>query len=143
MVQTIHPSVEFWHRELSNISPQAVIGEGSIIHAGVHIHDTVVIGKNCKIEAGAFLPNGVTLEDNVFVGPHVCFTNDAKLTEPFEISPTLVRNRAKIGANSTIRAGVTIGENAIIGCGSVVLEDVKDNEVWAGNPARLLRYGNG
>lgn len=134
--------VKYWRFDLSNIAKEAQIGERTVIHAGVHIHDQVIIGKNCQIEAQAFLPNGVTLEDNVFIGPHVCFTNDPKLDakrEKWEPTPTIVRKGARIGANATIRAGIEIGENSIIGCGSVVLHDIPEGEVWAGNPAKKIR----
>lgn len=125
--------------ELSNISPKAIIGSDCVIHAGVHIHDEVVIGNNCKIQAMAFLPNGLTLEDDVFVGPGVVFTNDSTLQHKDNYqTPTLVKRGAKIGANVTIRAGVTIGQNSIIGCGSVVLKDVPPNETWVGNPAHKM-----
>lgn len=133
--------VKYWHKNLSNISDEAEIGEDTVIHASVHIHDKVKIGKNCQIEAQVFIPNGVTIEDNVFIGPMVCFTNDAKLEAPREEwtpTETLIRSGAKIGANSTIRAGVTIGESAVVGCGSVVLKDIPNNERWAGNPAKPI-----
>lgn len=128
-----------YHEHLSNISPKASIGRKCTLHAGVHIHDDVKIGDNCKIQAMVFMPNGVILEDNVFVGPMVCFTNDPTLGDDFEPVTTMVLEGAKIGANSTIRAGIVIGHNSIIGCGSVVLTDVPDNQVWAGNPARYIR----
>ena len=136
------PLVLYWRKELSNISHKATIGEGTVIHAGVHIHDRVIIGKNCRIEAQAFLPEGVTLEDNVFIGPGVVFTNDPTMTTPREDwSPTatLVRSGARLGANATIRAGVTIGEKAVVGCGSVVVCNIPASETWVGNPARKLR----
>lgn len=133
--------VKLWHEHLSNISEKATIGEGTVLHAAAHVHDDVVIGKDCQIEAQVFIPNGVTLEDNVFVGPMVCFTNDLTLDTPrneWEPVKTLVKKGVRIGANATIRAGVTIGENAIIGCGSVVLKDIPPGEKWAGNPAKPL-----
>lgn len=129
-----------WHKHLSNISDQAVIGEGTVIHAGVHIHDLVVIGKHCKIEACAFLPNGVTLEDYVFIGPHVVFTNDKEMDMDHDWVPrsTLVKKGACIGANATILSGLTIGENAKVGAGAVVTKDVPAGEIWIGNPARPI-----
>jgi UDP-2-acetamido-3-amino-2,3-dideoxy-glucuronate N-acetyltransferase len=144
MINSIENGVTYWHKELSNISksPFTAIGEGSVIHAGVHIHDYVIIGKRCKIEAQAFLPNGVVLKDDVFVGPLVCFTNDPtfkNMDGEFVPCGTTVKRGAKIGANATIRAGVTIGEDAIIGCGSVILHDVPAGEVWAGNPAKFIK----
>lgn len=131
--------IKYWKKEQSNISPKAKIGDGTIIHAGVHIHDEVVIGDNCKIEAMAFIPNGVFIDHDVFIGPGVVFTNDRNLTEPFEITRTYVRPGAKIGANSTILAGVVIGAEAIVGAGSMVVKDVKPKTVVVGNPARVIK----
>lgn len=131
--------VKYYKPETCNISNKCKIGEGTVIHSHVSIHDLVTIGKNCKIEAYVFIPNGVTIEDNVFVGPHVCFTNDKDLTEPFKISPTLVKQGAKIGAGAVIRAGTVIGENTIIGMGSIVLNNIPRGETWVGNPARRIK----
>jgi len=136
-----HVNVKFWYKETSNISDLSEIGDGTVIHSHVSIHNEVKIGKNCQIEAYVFIPNGVTLEAGVFIGPHVCFTNDPRLdTSRGEFKPTstLVKKNAKIGANATIRAGVTIGEGAVIGCGSVVLNDIPASQIWVGNPAKLL-----
>lgn len=132
---------KFWKKELSNISEKASIGEDTVIHAGVHIHDEVKIGERCQIEALVFIPNGVIIEDDVFVGPCVTFTNDPTLRVDRKVwmpTPTLIQRGAKIGANATIRAGIVIGENAIIGMGSVVLRSVPNGETWAGNPARSI-----
>lgn len=134
--------IKIWHEELSNISKKAKIGDGTIIHAHVDIHDQVAIGRDCQIEAQVFIPNGVMLQDNVFVGPGTIFTNDPRLDvskEEFYPIKTLVMRGARIGANCTIRAGVTIGENAIVGMGSVVLQDIPSGQTWVGNPARFLR----
>ena len=124
--------------ELSNIGIE--IDPSTVVHAMVVIHDQVIVGKNCKIQSFAFIPNGVTIEDDVFIGPHVCFTNDPKMDlvpqGQFVPTKTLIKRGARIGANACIRAGVTIGEYAIIGMGSVVLKDVGDGETWYGNPAR-------
>ena len=139
---TDEQGVTYWHLELSNISPLAKIGEGTVIHAGVHIHDEVVIGRNCQIEANALLFNGVTLADNVFIGPAVCFTNDKRpgTERPnWKPVPTRVCYQAKIGAGAMIRAGVTIGERAIVGMGSVVLEDVPNDAIVAGVPAKPIK----
>lgn len=109
-----------------------------MIHTPVAIHDEVTIGKKCKIQAFAFIPNGVELEDEVFIGPHVCFTNDKhpRAQGKWELKKTLVKKGANIGANSTILPGITIGENVTIGAGSVVTKDCEPNEVYYGNPAR-------
>jgi UDP-2-acetamido-3-amino-2,3-dideoxy-glucuronate N-acetyltransferase len=127
-----------WMPHLSNISPKAKIGKDCVIHAGTHIHDEVEIGNRVKIQAQVFIPNGVFIESDVFIGPQVCFTNDKELGKEFKISKTFVRRGAKIGANSTIIAGVTIGKDAVIGAGSVVTKNVPAGEVWCGNPARCL-----
>jgi len=117
------------------------IGKACRIAAYVEIQRGVVIGDRCKVEAFAFIPSGVTIEDEVFVGPHVCFTNDKvpKAVGDWEVAPTIVRRGASIGANSTIVCGVTIGENALVGAGSVVTKDVPANTVVAGNPAKPIK----
>ncbi len=126
-----------FHRpELSNIS-SFELGDGCTVHSHVWIGDEVTIGKNCKIQAFAFIPNGVTIEDDVFIGPHVCFTND-KHPPSDEITPTVVKRGAVIGAGTTVVCGVTIGENAIVGAGSVVTRDIEPNWTVYGNPARNI-----
>ena len=126
-----------WHRELSNIG-NCELGTGCIVHSHVWIGDGVKIGNRVKIQAFSFIPDGVTLEDDVFIAPHVVFTNDPNLEVKGRAcwKKTLVKRGAKIGANSSIRAGVTIGENAVVGMGSVVLNDVPDNATVYGVPAR-------
>jgi len=117
------------------------IGKGCRIAAYAEIQRGVTIGDRCKVEAFAFIPSGVTIEDEVFIGPHVCFTNDRipKAVGDWEITPTLVRKGASVGANSTIICGITIGENALVGAGSVVTKDVPANTVVAGNPAKIIK----
>lgn len=124
---------KIWHKEKSVILIEK-IGKGSKIHAPVWIGQDVVIGQNVKIQAFAFLPDGVKLEDNVFIGPSVTFTND-KHPPSDNWSNTLVKKGASIGANCTILPGIIIGENAIIGAGSTVTKDVPSGETWFGNPA--------
>lgn len=140
-METIRKEIKVWKPELSNISPKAKIGEGTVIHAGVHIHDDVVIGRNCKIQAMAFIPNGVHISSDVFVGPGVIFTNDPDLNQEGEFKPveTIVKPRVKIGAGAMILAGVTIGRAAVIGMGSVVLKDVEPGHVVVGNPAKTIK----
>ena len=126
-----------------------VIGDGCKIASFVEIQSGVVLGENCKVEAFAFIPSGVTLERGVFVGPHVCFTNDLYpravddrgelLTgDDWEVIRTVVGAGAAIGANATIICGVTIGEGALVGAGSVVTKDVPAHTLVRGNPARLV-----
>ncbi|MCJ7607659.1 MAG: N-acetyltransferase [Thermoplasmata archaeon] len=116
------------------------IGRDCKIAAYVEIQRGVVIGDRCKVEAFAFIPSGVTIEDEVFVGPHVCFTNDEvpRAVGEWSVVPTLVKKGASIGANATVLCGVTIGENALVGAGAVVTKDVPPETVVVGNPARPL-----
>jgi len=125
------------------------IGEETKIGAFVEIRKTVVIGKRCKIQAFAFIPEGVTIEDGVFIGPHVCFTNDLfpravnddgsqQSAADWVTVPTLVKAGASIGANATILCGITIGRSALVGAGAVVTKDVPDFAIVGGNPAKVL-----
>lgn len=126
------------------------VDENSKIGAFVEIQKGVKIGKNCKISTHTFICEGVTIEDNVFVGHNVSFINDKhpRATNPdgglqteadWKVVPTLVKKGASIGTSSTILCGVTIGENAIVGAGSVVTKDVPANTIVAGVPARVRR----
>lgn len=126
------------------------IGDNTKIGSFVEIQKGVLVGKNCKIQAFAFIPSGVVLEDEVFIGPHVCFINDRiprattktgelKSQEDWRLEKTVVKMRAGIGANATIMCGVTVGENAIVGAGSVVTKDVPPNTIVAGVPAKVIR----
>ncbi|HUV61508.1 MAG TPA: acyltransferase [Thermoplasmata archaeon] len=120
------------------------IGKGCKIAAYVEIQRDVVVGDRCKIEAFAFIPSGVTIEDEVFVGPHACFTNDRtpKAVGEWSVTPTVVKKGASIGANATIICGVTIGEGAFVGAGAVVTKDVPPNAKVAGNPAKVIGTRN-
>lgn len=129
----ISPSSRLWYPELSNIG-NCIIGENCVIHAPVWIADGVVIGNNCKIQAFAYLPKGVFIGDDVFIGPHVCFTND-KHPPSNDWGETIIGDEVKIGANSTILP-VMIGQGTVIGAGSVVTKDILEGEVWFGNPAK-------
>lgn len=124
------------------IFPEAKIGRNCNICANVLVENDVVIGDNVTVKSGVQLWDGVTVEDNVFIGPNVTFTNDLfprSKNKEWKLTPTLVKKGASIGANATILCGVTVGENAMIGAGSVVTRNVPDNEIWVGNPAALLK----
>lgn len=138
-----------YHPELVNIYG-CTVGEHCKIGAFVEIKPNVSIGNSVKIEPFVFIPDGVTIEDGVFIGPHVTFTNDRfptavtkdgilKTDTDWKIETTLVKKGAAIGAGSTIRCGITIGEHALVGAGSVVTKDVPSHTTVVGNPARILR----
>jgi acetyltransferase-like isoleucine patch superfamily enzyme len=126
------------------------IGDYTKIGAFVEIQKNATIGKNCKISSHTFICEGVTIEDDVFVGHNVTFINDRyprainghgtlQTEEDWRVEPILVKNGGSIGSGSTILCNVTIGENAMIGAGSLVTTDVAPNTIVAGNPARVLR----
>jgi acetyltransferase-like isoleucine patch superfamily enzyme len=107
------------------------LGKNCKIHHYTWIGDEVEIGDDCKIQAFAYIPNGVKIEDNVFIGPHVCFTNDKYPgIEWGEYKETVVEDGASIGANATILPGVRIGAGALIGAGAIVTKDVEDYKIW-------------
>jgi len=127
------------------------IDDGSKIGAFVEIQKGASIGKNCKISSHTFVCEGVHIKDNVFVGHNVSFINDLypratnedgslQNEADWEVIKTFVEKRASIGTSSTILSGITIGENAIVGAGSVVTKDVPPNAIVAGNPAKVIRY---
>jgi len=126
------------------------IGDGTKIGTFVEIQKGAQIGRNCKISTHSFVCEGVTIEDNVFVGHHVVFINDRfprattkdgriQTDADWQVIPTRVRQGASIGSGAVILCGVTIGEGAIVGAGSVVTRDVGPRTIVAGNPARLVR----
>lgn len=124
------------------ILSNAKIGENCNICANCFIENEVVIGNNVTIKCGVQIWDGMTLEDNVFVGANVTFTNDRyprSKEKDWKLEKTIVKRGASIGAGSTVLCGITIGENAMIGAGSVVTKDVPAGELWYGNPARFVR----
>lgn len=127
------------------------VGDESRIGAFVEIQKNASIGKRCKISSHSFICEGVTIEDNVFIGHGVMFINDSypratrsdgtpQSEADWKVERTLIKKGASIGSGATILPNTTIGENAIVGAGSVVTKDVPPNCIVAGSPARVLRY---
>ena len=127
------------------------VGANTKIGAFVEIQKNVTVGRNCKISSHTFICEGVSIEDNVFIGHGVTFINDSyprattasgelQTEADWSVERTLVKRGASIGSGSTILSKVTIGENAIVGAGSVVTKDAPARAVVAGNPAKVLRF---
>ena len=132
-------SITIWHPDKSIIL-DCEIGEGSVIHGFVFIGNNVKIGKRCKIQAGAFIPDGVEIEDDCFIGPHAVFTNDKRPpSHGKQWLKTKIKKGAVIGAGAVILPGLTIGKNATVGAGAVLTKNVLDGETWVGNPAKKLK----
>lgn len=133
-------NVVIFNRDLVNIFG-CEIGDDTFVGPFVEITRGTVVGRRCKIESHAFLCDRVTLEDDVFVGHGVMFTNDLYPRSDRQVvrMPTLVRRGCSIGSNATIAPGVTIGEHAVIGAGAVVTRDVPPFAIVAGNPARIRK----
>lgn len=126
------------------------VGDNSKVGAFVEIQKNATIGRNCKISSHSFICEGVTIEDNVFVGHGVKFINDKypratneggslQTESDWQVETTLVKKGASLGTGTVVLSGVTIGENSIVGAGSVVTRDIPDNVIAAGNPARVIR----
>lgn len=141
-------NVKIFHPDLVNLYG-CVIGDDTKIGAFVEIQKDVTIGSRCKISSHSFLCEGVVLEDEVFIGHGVMFTNDLypratnedgslKTADDWDTIKTLVKHGASIGSNATILPGVTIGEKAIVGSGATVTRDVPDYAIVVGVPARVI-----
>lgn len=126
------------------------IGDNSKIGPFVEVQKNSLIGKNCKISSHTFICEGVEIEDNVFIGHNVTFINDRypravnedgslKTEADWKLEKTYVKKGASIGSSSTILCGITIGENAVVGAGSIVTKDVKPDTIVAGNPAKQIK----
>lgn len=139
---TVGENTNIWH--FAHVRTQAKIGKNCNIGKDVYIDTNVVIGDNCKIQNFASLYHGLNVGDDVFIGPHVCFTNDmfprAKVWSDEKVAKTILEEGVSIGANSTIVAGITIKKHAMIGAGSVVTNDVIAHGLFYGNPARLKGF---
>ncbi|HEX7456427.1 MAG TPA: acyltransferase [Candidatus Nanoarchaeia archaeon] len=137
----------------AQVRENAKVGKNCVLGKNVYIDHDVVIGDKVKIQNNSSIYYGVRIEDGVFIGPDVCFTNDKnpravnpdgslKSATDWQISKSIVKNGASIGANATILPGITIGEWALIGAGAVVTRDVPDFGIVVGNPAKLVGFAN-
>jgi UDP-2-acetamido-3-amino-2,3-dideoxy-glucuronate N-acetyltransferase len=139
---TIGAGTKIWH--FSHIMPEAVIGENCNIGQNVVISPRVILGNNVKVQNNVSVYTGVVCEDDVFLGPSCVFTNVINprsfISRKDEFKPTLVKQGASIGANATIICGVTIGEYALVGAGTVVTKDVPDYALVVGNPGKQVGW---
>jgi UDP-2-acetamido-3-amino-2,3-dideoxy-glucuronate N-acetyltransferase len=151
----VSPSAEIgtgtrvWHQ--AQIRERVRVGENCIISKGVYIDFDVQVGSNVKIQNGAFLYHGCTIEDGVFIGPGVCFTNDKqprainpdgtlKGADDWQVGKTVVKYGASVGTGSIVLPGVTIGRFAMVGAGAIVSKDVPDHALALGVPARVVGF---
>ncbi|MHA1960686.1 MAG: acyltransferase [Candidatus Thorarchaeota archaeon] len=137
----IGEGTRIWH--FAHIRSTARIGRNCMMGKGVYVDADVTIGDNVKIQNGVSVYQGVTIEDDVFLGPHMVFTNDLyprAVTDIWEVSNTLVKRGASVGANAVVICNSVLGEYCMIGSGSVVTKDVPDHGLVVGNPARLVGF---
>lgn len=138
---SIGDGTKIWNQ--AQVRNDAVIGANCIISKNVYIDEHVSIGNGVKIQNNVNVYHGVTIEDDVFLGPSMTFTNDMyprAFNSDWKITETLVRKGASIGANATIRCGITVGEYAMVGAGSVVTKDVPAYALVVGNPAKRIGW---
>ena len=138
---SIGDGTKIWNQ--AQVRNDAVIGDNCIISKNVYIDEHVSIGNGVKIQNNVNVYHGVTIEDDVFLGPSMTFTNDMyprAFNSDWKITETLVRKGASIGANATIRCGITVGEYAMVGAGSVVTKDVPAYALVVGNPAKRIGW---
>jgi UDP-2-acetamido-3-amino-2,3-dideoxy-glucuronate N-acetyltransferase len=128
--------------QYSIVLPGAVIGNNCNINSHCFIENDVTIGNNVTVKCGVYIWDGITIGNDVHIGPNVTFTNDIypRSKHNFQLARTVINHGASIGANSTIIAGITVGEFAMIGAGSVVTKNIPNNTLWMGNPARQTAY---
>ncbi|MEX6314972.1 acyltransferase [Providencia manganoxydans] len=139
--QSIGENTRIW--QFSVILKNAQIGSNCNICAHTLIENDVIIGNNVTVKSGVYLWDGIRIEDNVFIGPCVTFANDKyprSKQYPEQFPLTTIKKGASIGANATILPSITLGENCMIGAGSVVTKDVPENALVVGNPAKVVRY---
>lgn len=137
---TVPDTTNIW--QFCVVMAHATIGENCNICSHCLIENEVTIGNNCTVKCGVQLWDGLVLEDDVFIGANVTFTNDLyprSKNAGWTLLKTVIHKGASIGAGSTILPGIEIGENAMVGAGSVVTKSIPAGEVWVGNPAKFLR----
>ncbi len=138
--QAIGVETKIW--QFSIVLKNARIGNNCNINSHTFIENDVIIGDNVTVKCGVYLWDGLRIEDNAFIGPNVTFINDKyprSKQYPEEFQATVIKNGASIGANATVLGGLIIGENSMIGAGSVVTKNIPDGELWVGNPAKFIR----
>lgn len=138
---TIGKETKIW--QFVVILKGAIIGKNCNLNAHTLVEGDVVIGDNVTIKSGVYIWNGTKIEDDVFLGPNVTLTNDKMPRSkqyPDKFHSIILKKGCSIGANATLLPGITVGENAMIGAGSVVTKDVPANAIVVGNPAKIIRY---
>ena len=137
---SVPESTNIW--QFCVVLSKARIGENCNVCSHCFIENDVFIGNNVTIKCGVQIWDGIRLEDNVFIGPNVTFTNDRfprSKQYPAKFENTIIRKGASLGAGTTVLCGIEIGENAMIGAGSVVTKNIPANELWVGNPAHFVK----